>query len=189
VLTATCPSDFTATPRGRPYNAVTQLREIPACKSSFLKVHLARGVTTWVPTHASQLLVTRHGSVSAFLSYHAHGSPLGLALSWVVSVPGILQRWRGYFTSQVTPYWYWDYGLEATFLSITVMRYGGPRPPCPYRDLLLCRPLHGLPYLWVSGGDINDGSTWRRLNMATPTPGDARTWRCPHLVSAKWSTY
>jgi len=97
-------SDLISTPRGRPYDAVTQLREIPVCKSSFLKVHLARGVTTWVPTHAPQLLVTRPGSVSAFLSYHAHGSPLGVALSWVVSVPRILQSWRGYFTSQVTPY-------------------------------------------------------------------------------------
>jgi len=42
--------------------------------------------------------------------------PWGVALSRVVSVPGTLQRWRGYFTSQVTPYWYWEYGLEATFL-------------------------------------------------------------------------
>jgi len=114
--TATCPSDLTAIPRGRPYNAVTQLRETPTYKSSFPGVHLARGVTTWVPTHAPQLLVTRPGSLSVFLSYHAHGSPLGVALSWVVSIPGILQRWRGYFKSQVTPYWYWDYGLEATFL-------------------------------------------------------------------------
>ena len=109
-------SDLIATPRGRPYDTITQLREIPACKSSFLEVHLARGVTTWVPTHAPQLLVTRPGSVSAILSYHAHGSPLGVALSWVVSIPGILLRWRGYFTSQVTPHWYRDYGLEATFL-------------------------------------------------------------------------
>jgi len=85
--TATCPSDLTATPRGRPYNSVTQLREIPACKSSFFEVHLARGVITWVPTHAPELLVTRPGSVFAFLLYHAHGSPLGVALSWIVSVP------------------------------------------------------------------------------------------------------
>ena len=109
-------SDLIAIPRGRPYDAVTQLRKIPACKSSFLEVHLAQGVTTWVPTHAPQPLVTRPGSVSAFLSYHAHGLPLGVALSRVVSTPRILQRWRGYFTSQVTPYRYWGYGLEATFL-------------------------------------------------------------------------
>ena len=68
-----------------------------------LGVHLAQGVTFWVLTHAPQPLVTRLGSVSTFLSYHARGSSLGMALSWVVSVPGVSQRWRGYFTSQVTP--------------------------------------------------------------------------------------
>ena len=47
-----------------------------------------QGVTFWVPTYAPQPLVTRPGSVCTFLSYHARGSPLGVALSWVVSVPG-----------------------------------------------------------------------------------------------------
>ena len=84
--------DLTATPRGRPYDAVTQLREILVCKSSFLEVHLAQGVTTWVPTHAPEPLVTHPGSVSTLLSYHALGLPLGVALSRVVSIPGILQR-------------------------------------------------------------------------------------------------
>jgi len=117
VLTVTCSSDLIATLRGGPYSAVTQLRDNPSCKPSFLEVHLAQGVTFWVPTHlAPQPLVTRPGSVSTFLSYHAHGSPLSVALSCVVSVPGVSQRWRGYFTSQVTPHWYWEYGLEATFL-------------------------------------------------------------------------
>ena len=106
MLTATCSSDLIVILRGGPYYAVTQLRDIPSCKSSFLKVHLAQGVTLWVSTHAPQPLVTRLGSVSTFLSYHVHGSPLGVALSWVVSVPGVSQRWRGYFTSQVTPHWY-----------------------------------------------------------------------------------
>jgi len=106
VLTALCSSDLITILRGGPYSAVTQLRDNPSCKSSFLEVHLAQGVTFWVPTHAPQPLVTRPGSVSTFLLYHAHGSPLGVALSWVVSVPGVSQRWRGYFTSQVTPYWY-----------------------------------------------------------------------------------
>jgi len=40
-------------------------------------VHLARGVTTWVPTHAPQLLVTRPGSISALLTYHACRVPPG----------------------------------------------------------------------------------------------------------------
>ena len=33
--------DLSATPRGRPYDVVTQLREIPARKSSLLEVHPA----------------------------------------------------------------------------------------------------------------------------------------------------
>jgi len=89
VLTATCSSDLIVTLRGGPYSVVTQLRDNPSCKSSFLEVQLAQGVTFWVPTHVPQPLVTRPGSVSTFLSYHAHGSPLDVALSWVVSVPGV----------------------------------------------------------------------------------------------------
>ena len=106
MLTVMCSSDLIAILRRGPYSAVTQPKDIPSCKSSFLEVHLAQGVTFWVPTHAPQPLVTRPGSLSTFPSYHAHGSPLGVALSWVVSVPGVYQLWRGYFTSQVTPYWY-----------------------------------------------------------------------------------
>ena len=116
MLTAMCSSDLIGILRGGPYSVVTQLMDIPSCKSSFFEMHLAQGVTFWVPTHAPMPLVTRPGSVSTFLSYHAHGSPLGVALSWVISVPGVSQRWRGYFTSQVTPHWYWEYNLEATFL-------------------------------------------------------------------------
>jgi len=101
-----CSSDLIDILGGGPYSAVTQLRDIPSCKSSFLEVHMAQGVTFWVPTHAPQPLVTRLGSVPTFLSYYAHGSPLGVALSWVVSISGVSQRWCGYFTSQVTPYWY-----------------------------------------------------------------------------------
>jgi len=58
VLTAMCSSDLIAILRGGPYCAVTQLRDIPSCKSSFLEVHLAQGVTFWVPTRAHQPLVT-----------------------------------------------------------------------------------------------------------------------------------
>jgi len=67
---------------------ITQLRVIPLCESSFLEVHLARGVTFWVPTQTPQPLVTSPGSVSTFLSHYACGLPLGMALSWVVSIPG-----------------------------------------------------------------------------------------------------
>ena len=80
--------DLIAILRGGRYSAVTQLRDIPPCKSSFLEMHLAQGVTFWVPTHVPQPLVTRPVSILAFLLYYTHGSPLGVALSWVVSIPG-----------------------------------------------------------------------------------------------------
>jgi len=124
MLTVTCSYDLIAILRGGPYSAVTQLRDNPSCKSSFLEVHLAQGVTFWVPTHAPQPLVTRPGSVSTFLSYHTYGSPLGVTLSWVVSVPGVSQRRRGYFANQVTPHWYWECGLEATFLFSLLLFWG-----------------------------------------------------------------
>jgi len=88
VLIATCSSDLIVILRREPHSAVTQLRVIPLCEFSFLEVHMARGVIFWVPTHAPQPLVSCPGSVSTFLSYHARGSPLGVAFSWVVSVPG-----------------------------------------------------------------------------------------------------
>jgi len=167
VLTTTCSFDFIAILCGGPYSAVTQLRDNPTSKSSFLEVHLAQGVTFWVPTRAPQPLVTRPGSVSTCLSYLAHGSPPGVALSWVVSVPGVSQRWRGYFTSQVTPHWYWEYGLEATFLFSLLLFWGtetsrGVAPSTVF-------PTHG--YRGVTS------STWRRLTLAMPTPSDAYTWR------------
>jgi len=183
VLTATCPYDLTTISRGRSYSATSQLREIPACKSSFLEVHLARGVTIWVPTHAPQLLVTRPGSVSAFLSYYAHGSPLGVALSWVVSVPGTLQRWRGYFTSQVTPYWYWDYGLGATFLFSLLLFWGtGARGLLVRTNASYC----------VAPSTVFPTRVYWGVTSSTPQPGDnpswrRLTWRCPHLATPTFS--
>ena len=185
MLTATCYSNLIATLRVGPYNAITQLRDNPSCMSSFFEVHLAQRVTFWVPTHAPQPLVTRPRSVSTFLSHHAPGSPLGVALSWVVSVPGVSHRWHGYFTSQVTPYWYWEYGLEATFLFSLLLfwdteasRGVAPSTTFPthgyrgwhHRCLILAMPRPG------------DAYTWRRLRLATPhlaTPhlGDGYTWR------------
>jgi len=147
-------SDLSATPRGRPYDTVTQLREIPTRKSSLLDVHPAQGVTTWVPTHAPQPLVTRPGSISTFLSYHARGLSLGCGplpgrvcprgfpkVAWVLRESG--------HSLLVLEIWPWSH---LSLLFITVLRYRGPRPPHQYRGLLLCRPLHGLPYPWVSGG-------------------------------------
>jgi len=40
-------------------------------------VHLAWGETTWVPTHAPKILVTRPGSVSAVLTCYAFRLPPG----------------------------------------------------------------------------------------------------------------
>jgi len=116
VLIATCSSDLIVTLRRGPHSAVTQLRVSPLCESSFLEVHLARGVTFWVPTHTLQPLVTRPGSVSSFLSYHARGSPLGVALSWVVSVPGSPSSGVGTSLVRLPPTGTRTYGLEATFL-------------------------------------------------------------------------
>ena len=174
-------SDLIATPRGRPYDTVTQLREIPACKSSFLEVHLAQGVNTWVPTHAPQVLVTRPGSVSAFLSHHAHGLSPGRGplpgriyprdspeVAWVLHESG--------YSLLVLGIWPWSH---LSLSLITVLRYWGPRPPPPYRGLLLCRPLHGLPYPWVSGDGNIDAWIWWRPHLAMLTPGDAHTWRHP----------
>ena len=153
-----------------PLTAPTQVRDNPSCKSSFLDVHLAQGVTFWVPTHAPQPLVTRPGSVSTILSYHAHGSPLGVALSWVVSVSGVSQRWRGYFTSQVTPHWYWEYGLEATFLFSLLLFWGTEAP-------------HGVAPSMVFSTRGYRGWHRRRLNLATPHLGDAYTWRRLYLAT------
>jgi len=138
-----CPSGLIATLCGGPYNAVTQLRDIPSCKSSFLEVHLARGVTFWVPTHAPQPLVTRPGSVSTFLSYYAHGSPLGVALSWVVSVPGVSRGGVG--TSRVR------------------------LPPTGTRTMALKPPLSSLHYCSkVLGSEASSPVPWPL--MVSPPP-------------------
>ena len=115
VLIATCSSDLIATLHGGPYSAVTQLRVNPSCKPSFLEVLLARGVTSWVPTRAPQPLLTHLGGVSTFLSYHARGSPLGVASSWVVSVPGFPSGGVGTSRVRLPPTGTRTYGFEATF--------------------------------------------------------------------------
>ena len=85
VFIATCSSDLIAILCRRPYSVVTQLRDNPSCKSSFLEVHLAQGDDF---LGANSCVPTSSHSPWDFLSYHARGSPLGMALSWVVSVPG-----------------------------------------------------------------------------------------------------
>ena len=118
--------DLSTTPRGRPYNAVTQLREIPARKSSLSEVHPAQGMTTWVPTHAPQPPVTRPGSISSFLSHHARRLTLGRGplpgricpsdspkVAWIATS---YTSCMGNSRVRSLPAGTWEYGLEATFL-------------------------------------------------------------------------
>ena len=73
------PSALSVTRHGRPYDAVTQLREIPTCKSPFSKC-IWHGGGGWLPgcqLLSPSSLVTRPGSVSALLTYHACRLPPG----------------------------------------------------------------------------------------------------------------
>ena len=65
--------------------------------------------------------------------------------------PRLMHR---YFASQVSPYWYWEYGFGATFLFYyysSEVSMPEASTPLPCRLLLGC-PLHGHSYPWVSGG-------------------------------------
>ena len=104
-------------------SAVTQLRVIPLREPSLLEVLLARGVTSWVSTHASQPLVTHFESVSTFLSYHhvvlpwawpPHGPYLSQgfpAVVWVLHESGYpllvleLMAWKPPFSSSLLLFW------------------------------------------------------------------------------------
>jgi len=178
VLIATCSSDLTAALHRGPHSAVTQLRVIPLCESSFLKVHLAWGMTLWVPTHVPQPLVIRPESVSTFLSYHARNSPLGVALSWVVSAPGSpiggmgTSRVRllstGTRTMALKPPFSSFYYCSGLRLNPTMLQ---PGDTLFWRRLLLATPRLG------------DASLWRRLLLAMPRLGDASLWRCLLLAT------
>ena len=119
------------------------------------KYSLARGLTFRVPTHASQSLVTHPGGVSTLLSYHARGSPLVMALSWVLSVPGSPSSGVGTSRVRLLPTGTRTYGLEATFL---------------FSLLLFC-----MVEAQSLSGDV---FTRRCLSWATPHLGDAsaRRW-------------
>jgi len=147
---STCSSDLIVILRRGSHSAATQLRVIPLCEPSFLEVLLARGVTLWVPTHAPQTLVTRPGGVSTFLSYHACGSPLVMALSWVVSVPGSPSS--GVDTSRVR-------------ISLLVL------------ELMALKPPFSSP-CYCSGLSRPEASFWR-LCLAMPLLGDASLGRWP----------
>jgi len=130
--------------------------------------------------------------------------PWDVALSRVVSVPGVLQRWRGYFAIQVTPCWYWIYGLEATFLfSFLLFRGTGARglhartvasyhaAPSTASLPVGIEGWHHLgqstllgqrvtPLRWETL-KLGDGHSWRCPHLATPTPGNAQSGQHPHF--------
>ena len=180
--------------RGRPYDVVTQLREIPACKSPSLEVHLARGVTTSVPTYAPQPLVTRSGSISASRTMHAdyplgRGPLLGricpsgsLKVARSVASPYLMHR---YFVSWVSPYWYWEYGFGATFLFYYYSSEArGPHAPTvlhptwpPHPRSLLPVGIGGWPYPTVGTSWLEPSQHQRPVNArGRSTP---ETWSSP----------
>jgi len=116
-------------------------------KPSFLEVLLARGVTSWVPTHAPQPLVTHLGSVSTFLSYHARGSPLGVASSLVVFVSGFPSGGVGTSRVRLPPTGTRTMALKPPFsylslLFIAVLGLRGPRLPHGITPSMVF-PAHG----------------------------------------------
>jgi len=168
-----------ATPRGRPYNAVTKLREIPACKSSFLEVHVAQGVTTWVPTHAPQPLVTRPGVyLPSFRTMH-------VVHPWAWPSPGSYLS-QGFSRGGV--------GISRIGLPPTGTGTMALKPP--FSSLYYCSEVPGpkasLPVPWPltvpppprSSLPVGIGG-WhhRRPHLVTPQHGDTHTWRRPHLVT------
>jgi len=127
VLTATCPSNSTAIPRGRPYNAVTQLRETPTCKSSFSYAP-ASSHSPWecicLPLVPCTWFAPGRGPLLGRIC--PRDSP---EVAWVLHKAG--------YPLLILGLWPWSH---LSLLFITVLRYRGPRPPRPYRCLWLCRP-------------------------------------------------
>jgi len=181
-----CSSNLIATLRGGPYSIVTQLRDNPSCKSSFLECIWRKGVTFWVPTHAPQPLVTRPGSVSTFLTYHERGSPLGVALSWVVSVPGSPSGGVGTSQVRLPPTGTRTMALKPPFSSLHYCSE-------VLRPLTVSPPPQSFPPMGIRGSHLRclnqatptpgDASSWRRITLATPHLGDTSSWQRLHLAT------
>ena len=133
-------------------------------------------MTFWVPTHAPQSLVTRLGSVSTFLSYHAHGSPLDVALSWVVSIPGSPSGGVGTSRVRLLPTGSRSMALKKPFLVI-VLSYQGPRLPHGVAPSTVF-PTHGHRGLTPSISLLGYVFSWQRLILAMSLLGDASLRRC-----------
>ena len=149
-----------------------------------------------MPTHAPKSLVTRPRSVSALLTYHACRCPMGrgpfqgclcpsgyLMVARTTAFPRLMHR---YSASRVSPCWYWECGLEATFL-FYYDSFRVPRPEAStpllcrllpghllLRHPLWCRLVHGRSYPWVSGG-----GTHRVQVPLGPDPVNTRGWSMP----------
>jgi len=203
MLSAMCSSDLIAILRGGPYSIVPQLRDNPSCKSSFLECIWGKGVTFWVPTHAPHSLVTCPGSVSTFLSHHARGSPLGVALSCVVSVPGSpsggmgTSRVRlpptGTRTMALKPPFFFPYYCSEALRPLAVSPPSTVFPTHRYRGWHRRCLNFGDAYtrrrLILATPHLGDASPWRHLILATPHLGDASPWRrltfaTPHFRDA-----
>ena len=87
----------------------------------------------------------------------------------------------GNFTNQVTPYWYWEHGLEATFLLPWLLFWGvGARGLLTRTVASYCAVSSMIfPSRGYRGMAASTPESWRRLHLAMPTPGDAYTWRRP----------
>ena len=186
MLSAMCSSDLIVTLHGGPYSIVTQLMDNPSCKSTFLECICSRGdflgANSCAPTSSHS-----PWGVSTFLSHHARGSPLGVALSWVVSVPGSPSGGVGTSRVRLPPTGTRTMALKPPFSSLCycseVLRPLTVSPPP--RSFL---PM-GIGGFYRRCLNLGAAYTWRCLILAMPTPGDALSWlrltlATPHLDDA-----
>ena len=164
-------------------------------------MHLAQGVTTWVPTHASQPLVTRPGSVTVFLSYHARGLPLGHdplsvriyprdspKVAWVATS---YTSCMGTSRVRLLPTGTGNMALKSSFSSLyycSMVPGSEASSPVPWPLIVPPPPRSSLP-VGIGGWHHRGQSTLlgqrvTPLRWETLTPGDTHTWRHP-----KRSTY
>jgi len=143
------------------HSAVTQLRVILSCEPSSLRSASGSWVDVLGANSCAPITGYLPWGISTFLSYHACGSPLVMALSRVVSIPGSPSS--GVDTSWVRA-------------SPSGARLAALKPPfsSPYYCSGLSRP-EDSPVTPLSLGrwfSLGDASLW-----ATPHLGDASYWR------------
>ena len=178
-----CCSDLAIITRGGPHSTVTQLGDILSCESSFLGVHMAQGVTFWVPTHAPKPLVTRFESVSTFLSYpapgypwawHSHESYLSQGPLWGdMGTSRVRLLSIGVRTMALKPH------FSLLYRCFCARRAGSPHGDTPS----MVFPTHGYWGVTLLVSCLGDALSWRRLAWATPYLGDAMLRRCPSLAT------